>query len=165
MNATKMMVAGCLIGVAAFCAAPLFSHCQIPCGIYDDQLRFRMITEDITTVEKAMKQITALSDQPEKNYNQIVRWVQNKEAHADRIAKTVTQYFLMQRVKPIDEKDKPAYQTYIKKLTLAHRVMVQAMKCKQTTDLDEVKQLRSLLTEFREVYFSQQEHQSEGQER
>ena len=52
------------------------SHCEIPCGIYDDEMRINMIAENITTVEKSMKQIIELSGQDKQNMKQIVRWVQ-----------------------------------------------------------------------------------------
>lgn len=29
------------------------AHCEIPCGIYDDQMRVNMIGEHITTIEKS----------------------------------------------------------------------------------------------------------------
>jgi len=38
-------------------AAPLWAHCEIPCGIYGDEARFAAIAEDLTTIEKAMTQI------------------------------------------------------------------------------------------------------------
>ena len=34
----------------------LFSHCEIPCGIYNDKMRIDMIKEHITTIEKSMNQ-------------------------------------------------------------------------------------------------------------
>ena len=49
------------------CVASLFflanfaaSHCEIPCGIYDDAMRIDMIREHISTIEKSMTQITEL---------------------------------------------------------------------------------------------------------
>jgi len=32
----------------------VFSHCEVPCGIYDDEMRFTMVEEHIKTIEKAM---------------------------------------------------------------------------------------------------------------
>ncbi len=34
-----------------------FAHCEIPCGIYDDEMRIKIINEHIVTVEKSMNQI------------------------------------------------------------------------------------------------------------
>ena len=55
------------------------AHCQIPCGIYDDQLRANLIAEHTTTIEKSMQQIIDLGKASPVNYNQLVRWVSNKE--------------------------------------------------------------------------------------
>ena len=139
----------------AVSATPLKSHCEIPCGIYDDALRAKLIDEHIGTVAKSMEQIQALSKAPpaERNYNQLVRWVSNKEAHAGEIQHIVTQYFLTQRVKPADPADAAAHKKYIAQLTLLHRMLVHAMKAKQGTDLAEVKTLRSAWAKFRSAYF------------
>ena len=122
------------------------AHCEIPCGIYDDQMRIRFIAEDITTVEKAMKRIGELSAEKPINYNQLVRWISNKEEHATRIQETVTQYFMTQRIKPAQEK-------YNEKVTVLHQMLLAAMKCKQTTDLSHVATLRTLLKKFETLYF------------
>jgi len=63
--------------IALWCTGAA-AHCEIPCGIYDDQMRIRFIAEDITTIEKAMKQIDELSAKVPLNYNQLVRWISNK---------------------------------------------------------------------------------------
>ncbi|KKL92191.1 hypothetical protein LCGC14_1887160 [marine sediment metagenome] len=131
----------------------VYSHCQIPCGIYGDPARFDMIAEHITTIEKSMKQITGLSKQDKPNMNQITRWVNNKENHADELSHIVTYYFMAQRIKPVDKTNGKAYNEYIKKLTLLHEILIYSMKAKQTTDLSNVEKLRGLLTEFRVAYF------------
>ncbi|MHC4552675.1 MAG: superoxide dismutase [Ni], partial [Planctomycetota bacterium] len=59
-------------------SSEVFSHCEIPCGIYDDPMRIRMIDEHIQTIEKSMKQIQELQKTDEINYNQLVRWTINK---------------------------------------------------------------------------------------
>lgn len=130
----------------------VFSHCEIPCGIYNDPMRLDMMAEHITTIEKSIKQINMLSETPQKHTNQLVRWVVNKEQHADAFTEIVTQYFMAQRIKPAAQGDSPAYQAYVQKLTLLHQMMITSMKCKQTTDLEHVAQLRSLLAEFRVAY-------------
>ena len=41
----------------------VLAHCEIPCGIYDDQTRVQLIHEHIGTIEKAMtKQPLATKD-------------------------------------------------------------------------------------------------------
>jgi len=82
----------------------------------------------------------------------LVRWVGNKEHHADAFSDIITQYFMKQRIKPSDKSAGKAYDDYVGKLTLLHRMMVTSMKCKQTTDLANIAQLRALLAEFRIAY-------------
>ena len=127
-------------------------HCEIPCGIYGDQMRFAMWEEAITTVEKSMKEIVRLSAEDKPNTNQVVRWVQNKEKHAQDIRELAVQYFLAQRVKPVEPGDTAAHRAYLRKLELLHRIVVHAMKAKQTTDLAHVKALRGLVHDFQDAY-------------
>jgi nickel superoxide dismutase len=149
-----------------FSTSSLFAHCQIPCGIYTDDMRIKMTNEDIDTIEKSMKQIVELSAQENINYNQLVRWITNKEEHANKIQEIVDVYFLTQRIVPVDPADAAAYQDYTKKLVLLHQMLVYAMKCKQTTDLDNVAKLRSLVKQFDEAYFgpAEREHLKEHKE-
>jgi nickel superoxide dismutase len=134
-------------------ALPAFSHCEIPCGIYGDEMRFAAMREDIATIEKSMKQIMELSKEAKANYNQIVRWVVNKEHHADKIRDVVTQYFMAQRVKPKGTKDAAKHRAYLDQLTLLHLMIVHSMKCKQTTDLEHVEKLKELVDHFEKAYF------------
>jgi nickel superoxide dismutase len=127
-------------------ASHVYAHCEIPCGIYDDQMRIDMILEHITSIEKSMNQIIELDKEEHHNANQLIRWVMNKEHHADELQEIVTQYFMTQRIK-LDAKD------YDKKLGLLHQMLVYAMKCKQTTDLSNVNKLRELVRGFQALYF------------
>lgn len=151
----KALIAGILTTVVLFgtiCAEPAYAHCQIPCGIFDDQARIRQIEENIATIEKSMKSIIELSQKQDKDYNQIVRWVNNKDTHAAEIEHIVSYYFLAQRVKPADANDKEAYDKYVKQLALLHSILVQSMKAKQTTDLSAVNSLRTALAELEKIY-------------
>ena len=133
------------------------SHCEIPCGIYGDKLRIALLYEDISTIERSMKQIHELSGNVGDNTNQLVRWVKNKEEHANKIQHTVSQYFLHQRIKPVEPESDDDYKKYIKQLTTLHRILIEAMKGKQTTELKHVKSLRKLVGEFAGSYFSKED--------
>lgn len=139
--------------LAGLLASIAYSHCQIPCGIYDDQARFDMIAEHITTIEKSMNEIRKLSEQDKPNMNQIVRWVQNKEEHADELGHIVTYYFMTQRVKPTQKTEGQKYDEYVKKLILLHKILISSMEAKQTTALANVEKLKGLSEEFHSVYF------------
>jgi nickel superoxide dismutase len=135
-----------------------FAHCEVPCGIYDDSVRIDLIKEHITTIEKSMKLIVELSNDENPNYNQLVRWVMNKEEHASKIQEIVSQYFMHQRIKPTDPADKENYQKYLKQLELLHKLQVYSMKAKQTTDLENIKLLRKTVVAFEESYFKGHSH-------
>jgi len=137
------------IGLSVNSAA---AHCEIPCGIYGDEMRFDMIEEHVATIEKSMQMIVELSKEAEKNHNQLVRWVINKEEHANYIQEIVSQYFLTQRIKIADTKDSHLYQKYVKQVALLHQMLVYAMKTKQSVDLMHIARLRALLEEFEEIY-------------
>lgn len=146
------LIAGAVAVAAVVLGSLAYSHCQIPCGIYDDEARFASIAEHITTIEKSMKEIERLSAEAKPNMNQIVRWVNNKDQHADELSEIVTYYFMAQRIKPAPESDAKAYADYTKKLTLLHRMLMDSMKSKQTTDLANVEHLKSALDEFHKAY-------------
>ncbi len=123
------------------------AHCEIPCGIYDDQMRVTMIAEHISTIEKSMNQILEIQKEKNHNANQLIRWVMNKENHADELQEIVSQYFMTQRIK-FDAKE------YDKKIGLLHQMLVYAMKCKQTTNLENIQKLREALKNFETLYFA-----------
>ncbi len=149
MSRLAILCAALFIG-----AAGAYGHCEIPCGIYGDDLRFAALDEDIRTVEKSMRQIAELAADPGANANQIARWVMNKEVHADRIRESVAQYFLAQRIKLPDEGDAAAVEAYRDQLARLHKLIVHAMKSKQTIDLDHPAALQETLKAFREAYES-----------
>jgi nickel superoxide dismutase len=136
-----------LFGIIVLYSINVYAHCEIPCGIYDDEMRIKMIKEHILTIEKSMKQINELEEAGLSHHsNQLVRWIMNKEDHANKLQEVVTQYFMTQRIKS-DTKD------YEKKLGILHQMLVYGMKCKQTTDLSNVETLRKLVEDFSKIYF------------
>jgi nickel superoxide dismutase len=152
MKGNKSRIAVSLLLV---CGAATFlgAHCQVPCGIYDDEARFKALFEHITTIEKAMKETVALSAQSPVNYNQVVRWVMNKEKHAEEFSEILSHYFLAQRLVPKAPEDGESRIAYLEQLELCHRLIVLAMKAKQTVDLGHVQALRDLLAKLQSSYF------------
>lgn len=139
------------------------AHCEIPCGIYGDKMRFEELKEHFETVEKSMNKVEELSEQEDKDYNQLVRWVNNKELHANKIQEIVYQYFMNQRIKPVEDAQSEGWDKYVEQTTLLHKMLVQAMKCKQTTNVEHVENLRSLLDRFEKAYFDGDEEEEESQ--
>ncbi len=117
-----------VVALTGILTESVFAHCQIPCGIYDDPARFIEMKEHITTIEKSMNQIKTLKSDSPTESNQIVRWVNNKETHADKLTEIVTAYFLTQRIKPSATR-------YEEKLKTLHSIMLTAMKARAFNDL------------------------------
>ena len=146
----KMMVI-----VLISCIGPneLWSHCEVPCGIYGDDARFSAMSEDVNTIEKAMISISALSKKSDAiSANQLARWVDTKEQHANRIQQTVSQYFMTQRLKAPNIDDVKLKSAYWNKLELLHRILRKAMVCKQSVDVTNAHELQKLVDEFNVAY-------------
>jgi nickel superoxide dismutase len=143
---------GCAILVAAVVVPQwVYSHCQVPCGIYDDYARIERMREDATTVGKAITEINALAGKTDaKSANQLARWVVNKESHAENIIGTIANYYLTQRVKP-DASD------YAKRLQAHHAVMIAAMKAKQDANPATVSALTGAI-EAIAAYYPKHDH-------
>jgi nickel superoxide dismutase len=136
--------------LAMVTARHVAAHCEVPCGIYDDQARFQQMLEDTKTIAKASDQIHLLAmESSPQNMNQLVRWVTTKEEHATNIQHTISQYFMTQRIKA----DKPEY---VKNLTTAHAVMVAAMKCKQQIAPVAAEALQESIYKFYTAYTGQE---------
>lgn len=124
----------------------LKAHCQIPCGIYDDHMRVKAMREDAATVERSVELVDELAGKTDaQSLNQRVRWIVNKEEHAEKIIRTISDYFLTQRVKPNQE-------DYSVRLEKHHAVMLAAMKAKQSVDKKSVKALIKNIEALGEYY-------------
>ena len=134
-----------LAGLALFSTANLSAHCQVPCGIYDDNNVIQSMHTDWVTIEKATVTIAELSKDPAKNAHQLTRWINNKESHAQDIQEKVLNYFLAQRLKP-------GADAYVEKLTLCHNIIITAMKCKQSASPEAVKALHDYLHDFEKKF-------------
>lgn len=142
--------------ILALCAlsflapATISAHCQVPCGIFDDNNVISKMHTDFVTIEKASAQIVELSKDSAANIHTITRWIMVKEEHCQTIQETVSNYFLAQKLK-LTEADTDK-EVYLKKLTTCHKVIVAAMKCKQSTDPAAVKMLHDQLHVFEELF-------------
>jgi nickel superoxide dismutase len=102
--------------------------------------------EDVQTIQKSIRLIVELADKNDaKSKNQLVRWVMNKEKHAQNIIDIISDYFLTQRVKP-DQED------YAERLIKHHTVIVAAMKAKQQVDMENVDRLKASIEALAPYY-------------
>lgn len=148
LNLKKSLLALLLITLHASTA---FGHCQIPCGIYDDHARVKSLLEDAATARKATFEMAVLAGKADpQSANQMVRWVMNKESHAQNIIATIGDYFLTQRVKA-SQKD------YEQRLKDHHAVIVAAMKVKQNADDSYVDALEKAIKKLF-AYYAEHKH-------
>ena len=102
--------------------------------------------EDVATIRKAVAQIAELAGKTDpQSQNQLVRWVVNKEQHAQRIIATIGDYFLTQRVKAKQE-------DYTERLQKHHAVIVAAMRAKQNANAEVVGELESAVEALAPYY-------------
>ena len=129
-------------------ASSLNAHCQVPCGIFSDELKFSELEEHVVTIEKSARLISELSakeDLTANDYQQLVRWTTNKETHAQKIIDETANYFLAQRIKT-DADD------YAEKIEKLHHVIVHAMKTKQSAGEDATIKLIESIAAFKDLY-------------
>lgn len=143
--------------ISTLSSAPV--HCQVPCGIYGDKMRIDMLMEDAATIEKGMKMIREADNLNNAlQRNQTVRWVMNKDEHAQMIQETIANYWLAQRIKaPKEPDDTVAMEKYHKQLATLHKITVAAMKCKQSVNVAHVQDMKSKALEFSRMYFSEED--------
>merc|ERR1712241_704173 len=102
-----------------------------------------------------MVQINELSgNMNAQSINQMTRWVNTKEEHAGKIVALMSEYCLCQRVKPVSDPKTP-FKTegdYLAALQAHHKVMLGAVKCKQTVDLASADALDEALADVARMY-------------
>eukprot|EP00427_Karlodinium_veneficum_P017179 CAMPEP_0169124266 /NCGR_PEP_ID=MMETSP1015-20121227/34230_1 /TAXON_ID=342587 /ORGANISM="Karlodinium micrum, Strain CCMP2283" /LENGTH=165 /DNA_ID=CAMNT_0009187665 /DNA_START=43 /DNA_END=540 /DNA_ORIENTATION=- len=124
-------------------------HCQVPCGIFNDDGRIASILEDAQTIRKAVAQSNELHSKGSmQDVHQMVRWIMTKEDHATKIMTTIAEYFLAQKVK----KELLSEHDYLEVLALHHAVIVAAMKTKQSSEMAPVEKLEAAIAALRVVY-------------
>ena len=123
------------------------AHCQMPCGIYHDEMVFAEIEEHVETLAKAVHVLQENERKSIQDYNQITRWVRNKEKTADQAREVLVNYFLQQRLKPESKSDQQL-------VLCIHKLLVLSMKIKQHVDQDYVDQFSNSLARFKNEYFS-----------
>ncbi len=115
-----------------FCGNILSAHCQMPCGIYHDDMVFDQIDQYIETMVKGISVMKDSKFETLRERNEFIRWVMTKDRLSDETAELITTYFLQQKIKP-GEEDTP------KRLEAAHRMLFLIVQIKQTPDIAIVK--------------------------
>ena len=111
------------------------------------------LKQHAATIRKAMMQSKDLHATGDlQSLNQIVRWINTKEDHCNKIITAVGEYCLCQRVK------KDAFSSdkdYCDALKAHHAVMQAAMKAKQTVDPAACNTLDHALGDMAKMYIKE----------
>ncbi|MEM1441036.1 MAG: superoxide dismutase [Ni] [Verrucomicrobiota bacterium] len=122
------------------------AHCQVPCGIFSDQIEFEKMLEAQTTIAKANVEMAKLIEENTPlAVNQATRWIVTKEEHCKKIISSVAEYFMAQRIKPDAE-------NYEKALLAAHATMRAAMKAKQDPSAEVAEALKESIFDLYRAY-------------
>jgi nickel superoxide dismutase len=123
----------------------LSAHCQMPCGIYHDDMVYDQIDQYAETMYKAVSEINSSKFQTAKERNQFVRWVLEKEKESDEAAKIMTVYFLQQKIKPGEEDT-------TEKTLLAQKLLFLMVQIKQNTDIKLVYEFMDEWEKFKHMF-------------
>jgi len=123
----KNVLIACALLLASHC--PIEAHCQMPCGIYHDDIVFDLIDQYIETMYKGITVINGNKWATVRDKNEAIRWICTKEKSSDEIAELILTYFLQQKIKPGEEKT-------AKSLESAHKLLFLLVQMKQNVDLD-----------------------------
>lgn len=136
-----------LVGIASFIChtGSLAAHCQMPCGIYHDEMVFNQIDQYIETMYKGMTELKNSKFSNPLERNNFIRWVALKESASDEMANLITQYFLQQKIKP-GEPDTA------KRLVSAHKMLFELTAIKQNVDLKMIEDFADEWENFKQMF-------------
>jgi hypothetical protein len=87
-----------------------------------------------------------------------VWWRQEKEKWANQLSKTAT-FFMAHQIEPADKGDGRAYRKYVTEMTLLQEILFYSAQSKKSDALSNIAKLKSLLAEFKKVYFKKRQRQ------
>lgn len=123
----------------------LAAHCQMPCGIYHDNMVYDRIDQYVETVYKGVYVLNDSKFSTVKDKNEFVRWVMQKEKASNEVAELILTYFLQQKTKP-DEADT------VKRLVSAHKLLFLLVAIKQNADLETIKEFNAEWEKFKLMF-------------
>jgi nickel superoxide dismutase len=130
---------------AALAPQPVFAHCDIPCGIYDPH-EAQVAAHTVIRMDDLIAELPTKGLSDVEQRNAIVRYVQVKEQHAERVKSEVRiiwgDYFKDEHVQKFPEL--PA---------LVWKIMKQAGKCKQSVDKKAAEELLASVNQFAEIFW------------
>lgn len=123
----------------------LQAHCQLPCGIYHDDMVFDQIDQYAETMYKGISILNESKIRTAHDHNEVIRWVLEKEKESNEIANLITVFFLQQKIKPGEP-------STAKRLESAHKLLFLLVAIKQNTDLRFVKEFTEEWEKFKNMF-------------
>jgi nickel superoxide dismutase len=114
------------------------AHCQMPCGIYHDDMVFDEIDQYVETMYKAVSVLKENKFDTANEKNQFIRWVMTKDEASSAIVERLSQYFLQQKIKPAENDEDT-----LKKVTTIHKLMFLVVQIKQHVNIEIVKEFKN----------------------
>ncbi|CRX38152.1 superoxide dismutase [Ni] [Estrella lausannensis] len=137
-----------IIATAAFLIATaggLHGHCQMPCGIYHDDMVYDLIDQYVETMHKAISELKMIKFDTVQDKNQFIRWIMQKEKMSDDVSDLIMKYFLQQKIKP-DEQDTA------EKVVSAHKLLFLAVCMKQVPELKTLYEFMEEWKKFKHMF-------------
>lgn len=134
----------CLFTLIAF-NSNLGAHCQMPCGVYHDEMVFDQIDQYVETMYKGISIMNTNKFHGVHDWNEVIRWVILKEKESDATANLLTTYFLQQKIKT-GEPDT------VKRLVSCHKLLFLLVAIKQNTDVKFVKDFLEEWEDFKAMF-------------
>lgn len=106
----------------------LQAHCQMPCGIYHDDMVYDLIDQYVETMIKGITVMNQSKFDTVRERNEFVRWVMEKDKESNEAANLITTFFLQQKIKP-GEADTA------KRIERAQKLLALLVSIKQNTDV------------------------------
>lgn len=143
-NMNKVKIALAALALMGF-QGQINAHCQMPCGIYHDDMVYDQIDQYVETMYKGISVLKNSKFDDVKERNEFVRWVFEKEQASDEVASLLTKYFLQQKIK-VGEPDTT------KRLISIHHLLFTLVSIKQNVDLSFVEEFSTEWEKFKLMF-------------
>lgn len=141
----KLLFKASVLLVLIASAPQISAHCQMPCGIYHDDMVYDRIDQYVETMVKAISIMKKNDFSSPEESNRFTRWVIQKETASDEAANIITTYFLQQKIKPGEEDT-------AKRLESAHKLLFLLVAIKQNADVKVVDEFGEEWEKFKNMF-------------
>ncbi|MBA3815692.1 MAG: hypothetical protein H0X29_04070 [Parachlamydiaceae bacterium] len=123
----------------------LSAHCQMPCGIYHDDMVFDQIDQYIETMYKCVSILKENKSSSARDKNEFIRWILQKENASNDVSSTLTTFFLQQKIKPGEDDTN-------KRIISAHKLLFLLVAIKQNVDVKFVEEFADEWEKFKLMF-------------